>query len=387
MRETLHADLEGAAFLDYVQGHTMLREDVILALIWEGANTTGPVLEVGSFIGGSSLALMFGCEVSGQPFRSIELGGARTDHEDPRFFTSDIHASWGKAVTGYYPLQVARSVLIKGGYDDDEVRASVREWLDGRSLGVLFIDADGHLDRTVGSLGDHLDEATRLVIDDYQTPVSKQYMIKPVVDAHCAAGFWRPDAEPLVDGTWFGQCRPAIEKIAQRRLRIVRLLEPEEAGITPPGYAIYLAGSAFGQGDDREDPRRSRLRLLEDERDIGPAHTPAAEIERLGGGAYAHWRKTLYFSATDDTDPLTNSHTYAVRTEDGAAVDLIFCRAEPAKPAPVPKEEDASPSAPASSPAESPPPDWPRWLQPAVRRIRLVTPPQLRSLLRRVFLG
>lgn len=256
----------------------------------------------------------------------------------------------------------------------------------GRKLGLLFVDADGHLDRTIGALAGHLQAGTRLVIDDYLTPVAKQGLVKSVVDAHCSAGYWRADEDAIIgEGTWLGVCEPSIADIAEGVERIVRLLESFEAGIEPPGYALALAGAIYGPGDDVLDPQRSRLTVLEDGAHLGPPHTPAKAIESFGAGAYAHWRQTLYFSASDGSDPLDNGRKYSVRTPQGGEVDLILYRAltlNPIRTANWGSESDHGQRALTEASA----PEWPHWLRPTVRRTRRLVPPGLRTWLRRVFL-
>lgn len=57
----------------------------------------------------------------------------------------------------------------------------------------------------------------------------------------------------------------------------------------------------------------SRLRLFEDGRELGPAHSGHDDIRRAGGGRYSHWGAQLYFSTSDDSDPRSNGRKYEVR--------------------------------------------------------------------------
>lgn len=67
-----------------------------------------------------------------------------------------------------------------------------------------------------------------------------------------------------------------------------------------------------GQTDNNELPRRSPLRLLEDGRELGPAHALHAEIREAGDGRYSFWGNVLYLSASDGSDPNTNGRAYTV---------------------------------------------------------------------------
>ena len=56
-------------------------------------------------------------------------------------------------------------------------------------------------------------------------------------------------------------------------------------------------------GDAPDEPQRSSLRLFEEGREIGPAHSMHADIRRLGGGRFSHWSDRLYLSAAAQARP------------------------------------------------------------------------------------
>ena len=58
--------------------------------------------------------------------------------------------------------------------------------------------------------------------------------------------------------------------------------------------------------------RPSRLRLLEDGKPLGSPHAPHEDVRRRGKGAYSHWGDQLWFSTSDNSDPMTNGRTYTV---------------------------------------------------------------------------
>ncbi len=75
----------------------------------------------------------------------------------------------------------------------------------------------------------------------------------------------------------------------------------------------YIASMDFGEEGDKSTSNGSQLLLFEDGRPLGPPHSPHADIREKGGGRYSHWtRETLYFSASDNSDPRTNGRTYEV---------------------------------------------------------------------------
>ena len=82
------------------------------------------------------------------------------------------------------------------------------------------------------------------------------------------------------------------------------------------GYA-YVARQDFGTpGDTNDAPTASVLRVFEDGRELGPAHSQYVDIEQSGGGRFTHYETALWFSASDNSNPLTNgrSYTYQVGT-------------------------------------------------------------------------
>lgn len=58
----------------------------------------------------------------------------------------------------------------------------------------------------------------------------------------------------------------------------------------------------------------SRLRLREDGKPLGPAHSLHVDIRQFGGGRFSHWDGAIWFSALDSSDPRTNGRTYSAST-------------------------------------------------------------------------
>lgn len=68
--------------------------------------------------------------------------------------------------------------------------------------------------------------------------------------------------------------------------------------------------------DSAARPEASRLRLTENTRLLGPAHSAHNDIRSLGRGRYSHWNETtaLQFSTSDGSDPRTNERSYIAST-------------------------------------------------------------------------
>lgn len=66
-------------------------------------------------------------------------------------------------------------------------------------------------------------------------------------------------------------------------------------------------------GDDGANPHFSDWRLFEDGQELPAPHSVHGDIEHSGLGRYSHWGATLYFSASDNSDPANNGRRYTLR--------------------------------------------------------------------------
>lgn len=66
------------------------------------------------------------------------------------------------------------------------------------------------------------------------------------------------------------------------------------------------------EADTDNATQRSVWTLLEDGKPLGPAHTSHATIRSYGRGAFSHWKRDLYFSTSDGTDPNSNGRRYTL---------------------------------------------------------------------------
>lgn len=73
----------------------------------------------------------------------------------------------------------------------------------------------------------------------------------------------------------------------------------------------WIARIDLGRDGDSETGGKSDLVLLEDGKPLGPGHSLHQSIRDEGQGHYSHWtRQSLYFSTSDNSDPLTNGRKY-----------------------------------------------------------------------------
>lgn len=85
------------------------------------------------------------------------------------------------------------------------------------------------------------------------------------------------------------------------------------------GFAVLIkrAIPESVKGDGSSDSQASIVRIFENGKEIGPAHSNHADIRSKGSGRFSHWGTSLYLSASDNTDPRTNGRKYTYATGGG----------------------------------------------------------------------
>jgi predicted O-methyltransferase YrrM len=183
--------------------YSMLHVDV-LTLIYHFAKTYhGDILEIGAFLGGSTMAAALGIRDSGErkSIISIEQGG---QSKHPRLRSKNILRDLKKNLTkrGVDDLVT----VIEGRSEAPAVASAVRRHLQPGDAGLLIIDADGRVKRDIDLYRDLLAEGCWVVIDDYYMPgnESKAVLTRPQVDALVSAG--QLEILGLYGwGTWIGR--------------------------------------------------------------------------------------------------------------------------------------------------------------------------------------
>jgi hypothetical protein len=84
------------------------------------------------------------------------------------------------------------------------------------------------------------------------------------------------------------------------------------------GFAWVAQVPLQADGDNPDEPKRSKVVLLEDGKPLGPAHTAHAAVRELGRGRYSHWQDYLLFSTRDNSDPRKNGRAYQALLHDDA---------------------------------------------------------------------
>lgn len=195
----LHHQLMKAA--DY----SMLDIDVLVLVYHMAKICEGGILEIGSFLGASTVAAGLGARASGQPkdFMSIEPGGRLKDH---RLATRNIFRDLSKHVSR---AGLSDGVtLINGSSFDEATIAAVKGRFAPGSVGLFIFDADANVRRDLDCYGDRLADGCWMVIDDYISATTKAGPTREQVDELTAQGRLLPLGF-YGWGTWVGRWKIA----------------------------------------------------------------------------------------------------------------------------------------------------------------------------------
>lgn len=191
----LHHQLMKAA--DY----SMLDIDVLVLVYHMAKICRGGILEIGSFLGASTVAAGLGARASGQKrnFVSVEVGGRLRDH---RLASKDIFKDLTKHVARAGLLDEV--TLINGSSFDPMVMATVKEKFGPGEIGLFIFDADANVRRDIDCYGDRFGNGCWMVIDDYISATEKGGPTRAQIDELVAAGRLVPLGF-YGWGTWVGR--------------------------------------------------------------------------------------------------------------------------------------------------------------------------------------
>jgi predicted O-methyltransferase YrrM len=179
---------------------SMLHMDVLLLIYHFARFSAGNVLEIGPYIGGSTIAAAFGARESATQKKivTIEAGGSLKHFRlSSRNIIKDLKKNLAR-------FGVSEDVtLINGRSSDEAIISEVRQRLSGRSVSLFIFDADNNVRRDLDCYSDLLDDACWVVIDDYFGP-AKAAPLRAQVDALVCDGRLVPFGY-YGWGTWVGQ--------------------------------------------------------------------------------------------------------------------------------------------------------------------------------------
>ncbi len=167
--------------------YSMLHLDVLTLIYYFAATSHGNILEIGPYLGGSTIAAALGLRASTQRRKlvSIEPGG-QLQHS--RLPSKDILRDLRKNLA---KQRVADLVTLLPGYSwDEQTTAAAYAELPLESVGLLMIDADGNAKRDLDRYRDLLADGCNVVVDDYLSLQSagKDLVTRPQIDELVASG-------------------------------------------------------------------------------------------------------------------------------------------------------------------------------------------------------
>jgi predicted O-methyltransferase YrrM len=180
---------------------SMLGSDAIVILYHCAKASVGEILEVGSYIGGATIAMAMGVRDSGTEKKIISIErGCRVDH--PRVGTKDSFKDLRKNLKRFGFLD--QVTLINGRSFEPNTIATVRQILGPDQIGLFVFDADANVRRDIKCYGDRFADRCWIVIDDYLGGANKSERLRMQVDELVGAGRLEPLGFYGV-GTWIGR--------------------------------------------------------------------------------------------------------------------------------------------------------------------------------------
>jgi predicted O-methyltransferase YrrM len=179
-----------------------------LRILWNlAAMSRGPILELGPYVGGSTIALAKGSRSgSGAPIITVEKGGRHGREAVP---TADILADLRNNLARF---EVANGVTILEGHNNaPEIEEKLSSFLSGEKIGVLFIDADRKVTRDFSIYRKYLADDAFIILDDYESDIApnKAASIRPFVERGIKDGVFC-DLGVYQWGTRVGIYRPLL---------------------------------------------------------------------------------------------------------------------------------------------------------------------------------
>jgi predicted O-methyltransferase YrrM len=182
---------------------SMLHVDILLLIYHFAKIAMGNILEIGAYIGGSTIAAAIGTRESGRTKKviSIEPGGRLKHFRIP---SRNIFKDLKKNLAQFGVLEDV--TLINGRSFEETTTSAVRQMLGRGEVGLFMFDADNNVRRDLDCYGELLADGCWIVIDDYFGTGAKAAPIRAQVDELMTTGRLLPFGF-YGWGTWISQWR------------------------------------------------------------------------------------------------------------------------------------------------------------------------------------
>lgn len=325
--------------MDSVEGMMQLYE--VERLYELAIDSTKNILELGSFRGKSTVALLLGAEKTGNKVFTVDPFIA-SDCDTGGSTIVDSEADYRKFLANTRPWQ---EHLVHFKMKSRDV-----VWTNGE-IDVLFIDTFHTYDEVKADFFHfypYLSKDARVAFHDYSPYKPVFPGVAEFVDELLGSGEWVWEdfrgalisirrTPSSIDGTEAVRKNEYLKGAHQKILEcldncaslqdeIQRFTKSIDDAKVYDGRGLMLKGPfksiakhlfmahipQLAKIADTELIQASPLMLFEDSRVLGPPHAPHKDIETKGRGLYSHWGENLYFATSDNTDPNLNERNYWV---------------------------------------------------------------------------
>ena len=240
---------------------SMLSVEALAAIRRVAMRTGGPVIEVGTYIGGTSILLARAiADRRDGRLICVEAGGEHPTH--PQLPSQDILADWRtNLLAAKLPVM---PTMIEGFAYLPSVIEKIKASIYPEKAGMIVIDADGFPGITLADLDAVLTNECVIIIDDYVSSSEKEGLVRRQIERLKRENSIE-EMGVLPYGTWFGSRRNRIDCLA--------------LGL------IYA--SRYGKGYCERIPIRAcheRWELFEDDREEAMRLALPDEVRILGDG-------------------------------------------------------------------------------------------------------
>ena len=199
---------------------SMLSWEVLALLHYFARLTDGAVLELGPYMGASTIVLAKAAAVRDAPIITVEKGGA---HDHPTLPSTDILGDLKRNLQSHGVSDRVR--VVEGKNQDPNVIRQIRDAVGESKVGLLVIDADGQVERDIVNFAPLCRPYCYLVIDDYVSSYADAMatQTKPYIDSMVADGELREFGVYGVSdyaGEKATQIKPYVDRmVAEGKLR------------------------------------------------------------------------------------------------------------------------------------------------------------------------
>lgn len=194
----------GVKFIRDLKARSMLHYQTLALMRFFAQQASSAILEIGPYMGGSTIALAAGVKASGRsvPIITIEVGGK---HDNPYLPSPDILGDLRRNLRAYG--MAGRVAIVEGFSWEATTITRVERLLAGRRADIFAVDSDGAIARDFQLYRRFLTDDALLIIDDYREATGLKSGPVQAFVAQLLASGQATDLGIYEWGTWFGRLK------------------------------------------------------------------------------------------------------------------------------------------------------------------------------------